>query len=161
MALAIRRAALADLSVLTTIEARGFPDPWPEEALASYLEDPRTLVLLAEGPEPVGFLIARVEGKPGGPKAVHIHDLAVDPPYRRQGVGTALLAELVRRARRIRALRIVLEVRVGNEGARRFYHALGFEVTAEVPGYYEDGEGALRMELDLSRPSPLGTRGRG
>ncbi|MCX7750491.1 MAG: GNAT family N-acetyltransferase [Candidatus Bipolaricaulota bacterium] len=151
----VRHARGADLPALALIEAQSFPDPWPEEALAGYLADPGAIVLIAEGPPALGFLIARLERTIGRSPALHIHDLAVDPAHRRKGVGRALVRELCRWGLRTRVSRVILEVRARNEVAQRFYQSLGFKVTAAVPGYYEDGEGALRMELDLSPPSSL------
>src|SRR5204862_6372201 len=54
---------------------------------------------------------------------------------------------------------IHLELRAGNEAARRFYRAMGFYETVLVPGYYRSGEGrkegALRMLRVLRVPGPL------
>lgn len=156
----IRRALLADLQALAGIEARSFPDPWPEEELRGYLEDPGAVVLLAEDPEPIGFLVARAE-RQGGAWVVHIHDLAVDPVHRRRGAGRALVQALVSTARR-RVPRVVLEVREGNTAAQALYRSLGFRVIHRLPNYYDDGEPALRMELDLAPPrGPASERGRG
>jgi ribosomal-protein-alanine N-acetyltransferase len=38
-----------------------------------------------------------------------------------------------------------LELRAGNEAARRFYRALGFSETIMIPRYYGGSEAALRM----------------
>jgi ribosomal protein S18 acetylase RimI-like enzyme len=54
---------------------------------------------------------------------------------------------------------IHLELRAGNDAARRFYRAMGFYETVLVPGYYRSGEGrkegALRMLRVLRVPGPL------
>ncbi len=156
----VRNAVLADLPTLAAIERRSFPDPWPAELLAAYFGDPRALILVAEDPEIVGFLIAREESALWGSRTLHIHDLAVDPNHRRRGAGSALLAELIAVASGRGVPRIRLEVRVTNEGARRFYNAHGFRPVRRLPCYYEDGGPALRMELDLRRATG-GTPGRG
>lgn len=147
----VRNAAPADLPAIAAIEGRSFPDPWPEELLAAYFGDPRALILVAEEGGLVGFLIARDESTLWGSRALHIHDLAVDPDHRRRGVGTALLAELKTVARERGVPRIRLEVRLHNEGARRFYEEHGFRAVRRLARYYEDGSPALRMELDLGR----------
>jgi len=53
----------------------------------------------------------------------------------------------------------VLELRAGNDAARRFYRAMGFYETVLVPGYYRSGEGrkegALRMLRVLRAPGPV------
>lgn len=157
----IRRASTDDLAALAAIEARSFPDPWPPELLGGYLEDPQAVVLLAEDRKPLGFLIARLERR-GRERSFHIHDLAVDPAHRGHGTGRALVRALASTARRRRVPRVLLEVREGNTAAQALYRTLGFRVIHHLPNYYEDGEPALRMELDLGLPrGPASERGRG
>jgi len=145
----IRPATPTDLSAIAAIEETSFPDPWAAESLGAYLEDPQALILVADDPEPIGFVIARVESSRRTGRALHIHDLAVAPPCRRQGAGTALLNEVIAIARDQGVPRVRLEVRVQNESAQAFYARLGFRVVRRLPRYYEDGGAALRMELDL------------
>jgi ribosomal-protein-alanine N-acetyltransferase len=54
--------------------------------------------------------------------------------------------------RRSPGTRLILEVRVGNHGARSFYKKLGFHESARMPGYYPDGEDGVIMELGVSAP---------
>lgn len=149
----VRPARPTDLPAIAAIEARSFPDPWPEALLAGYFDDRQALILLAEEEEPLGFLIARVESPPRGGRTLHIHDLAVDPPHRRRGVGSALLAALTQAALREHISRLQLEVRVGNEAGLRFYERHGFRVTRRLAHYYEDRGAALRMERLLTPPA--------
>jgi ribosomal protein S18 acetylase RimI-like enzyme len=48
-------------------------------------------------------------------------------------------------------LRIDLELRANNEGARAFYERLGFEALNVVQGYYQGVEPALRMTKRLGK----------
>lgn len=57
---------------------------------------------------------------------LNIHDLAVLPERRGQGVGTALLAAAERKARADGCCKLTLEVLDDNEGARRLYESVGF-----------------------------------
>ena len=57
---------------------------------------------------------------------LNLHDLAVLPEQRGQGVGGALLAALEARARADGCCKITLEVLDNNHGARRLYERLGF-----------------------------------
>lgn len=145
----VRPAARTDLPAIAAMESQCFPNPWPQDSIAAYFDDDRTVILVGERSEPIAFLIARREYPPRGGPVLHIHNLAVAPPHRRQKVGSALLAELIARAGEIP--RIQLEVRVENEAARCFYEHHGFTVVRRMAHYYEDGGAALRMELDLSR----------
>lgn len=149
----IRRATHADLPAIVAIENQSFADPWSQDSIEAYFDDNRTVILTAEDLEPIAFLIARNESTPRGGRVLHIHDFAVAPAHRRQGVATTLLAELVAIARALGVRRIRLEVRVENETARRFYRHHGFSVVRRVTRYYEDGAAALRMERRIAAGS--------
>ncbi len=71
--------------------------------------------------------------------------VAVDPSMRRRGVARELLARVADDARSLGAKTCSLEVRVSNEGAQRFYHALGLADVGTRPRYYSDREDALIM----------------
>lgn len=58
---------------------------------------------------------------------VNLHDFAVLPEAQSKGVGTALLLEIERRARRRGCCKITLEVRDANERAKDLYARSGFE----------------------------------
>lgn len=68
--------------------------------------------------------------------------MAVDPAYRRKGIGRSLLetAFSLLRCRSMRA-----EVRRSNLGAQAFYETMGFRRVGEIPNYYGN-EDALIME---------------
>jgi len=87
-----------------------------------------------------GFTVARrvAEGES------EILNLAVAPPYRRLGIGRALLEQV--RARLPGA--IYLELRASNSGARRFYEALGFqEIGVRREYYHYPPETAIVMKF--------------
>jgi ribosomal-protein-alanine N-acetyltransferase len=81
----------------------------------------------------------------------HILAIAVDPPYRMQAVGTALMTNILDRLRMKGAKQVRLEVRKSNMAARRFYLKLGFVEREEVPYYYEDGETAIVMTINFDK----------
>ena len=52
-----------------------------------------------------------------------------------------------------------LEVRAGNLAAQKMYLGFGYEIVGRRPRYYrENGEDALLMTLDLTRPNPVNPR---
>lgn len=57
---------------------------------------------------------------------VNIHDLAVLPEYRGQGVGRKLLSAVEAKARELGCCRVTLEVQENNLTARRLYEHTGF-----------------------------------
>ena len=94
-----------------------------------------------------------------GDERAHLVLLAVRPSHRRLGIGQRMLEWLLESARVAGMASIHLELRAGNDAARRFYRAMGFYETVLVPGYYRSGEGrkegALRMLRVLRSPGPL------
>jgi [ribosomal protein S18]-alanine N-acetyltransferase len=94
-----------------------------------------------------------------GDERAHLVLLAVRPSHRRLGIGQRLLDWLLESARVAGMASIHLELRAGNDAARRFYRAMGFYETVLVPGYYRSGEGrkegALRMLRVLRSPGPV------
>ncbi len=61
-----------------------------------------------------------------GRPVMNIHDLAVLPEHRGNGIGRALLAAVERHARSLGCCKITLEVLDTNDGAKRLYAAVGF-----------------------------------
>ncbi|WP_413452182.1 ribosomal protein S18-alanine N-acetyltransferase [Georgenia phoenicis] len=70
--------------------------------------------------------------------------------HRGQGIGAALLADLLEQARAARSRHVFLEVRAGNATALRLYERAGFEPIGTRPRYYGD-EDAVVMRLTLRR----------
>ena len=97
--------------------------------LARGLRDhPAAFVLLAvAGGEPCGVAVC-VWGFStfAGLPSLNVHDLAVLPDRRSQGIGGRLLAEVADRARERGACKVTLEVHDTNEGAKRLYERSGF-----------------------------------
>jgi len=92
-----------------------------------------------------GFLVARqLVGE------AEILNFAVRGDSRRQGTGTALLAQALEWSKSYGAERVILEVRASNLAALRFYERHGFVVTGKRPRYYAVPiEDALLLNLSL------------
>ena len=81
----------------------------------------------------------------------YLQSIAVDDEARGAGVGSALFADALARARAAGARRMVLDVRVGNDGAKRLYARLGMRVIATSPGFVLPGVHRVhRMGIDLT-----------
>lgn len=98
-------------------------------------------------------LAAAVVVQPG-PEDWDLLDLAVAPPFQRQGLARLLLERVVGSARAAGARRLLLEVREGNARALEVYRATGFEAIARRTGYYAAAvhpgrEDAIVMALPL------------
>jgi ribosomal-protein-alanine N-acetyltransferase len=85
------------------------------------------LVYVEESSDKIlGYIIFR----PGG----HIVSIAVDLPYRRRGIGTKLIKEVLK----VSYGNAMVEVRVSNKIAQMFYKKLGFIGSGSIPGFYEN-----------------------
>ncbi len=58
---------------------------------------------------------------------MNVHDIAVAPQYRGQGIGQALLDALELYAKTLGCCKLTLEVLSGNQTAQRAYQHFGFE----------------------------------
>ena len=101
--------------------------------LATQLDDPDVLILVAEQDEAViGYTFAAMEGYDykslRGPAAL-LHDVLVDPDYRGRGVGRHLLDETLSMLRSRGARQIVLSTADRNESAQRLFTRMGFRRT--------------------------------
>jgi len=69
--------------------------------------------------------------------------LAVDPDWRRQGLGARLMHAC---EARFDLPRFRLQVRKSNAPAIRLYRRLGYAIVDTLPGYYGDGEDGYVMD---------------
>jgi len=65
-----------------------------------------------------------------------ILNIGIDPDFKRQGHGTALLNYLIEELRKRNISEILLEVRAGNKSAIQFYMKQGFEEISVRKNYY-------------------------
>ena len=84
-------------------------------------------VLVAEiDGDVVGFLVLAFVSALSGLRAL-IDDQVVNPAYRRQGIGAALVEAAIQRASRRGATHLLVDTSRGDPEARDFYQACGFE----------------------------------
>jgi ribosomal-protein-alanine N-acetyltransferase len=141
----IRSLGYSDLPQVIAIERRAFPTPWSLAMFVLELSKPSSICLAAvegdgsaRGPL-VGYLVCSRYAD-----AWHLMNIAVDPPFRRRGIGAALLARLLEQAGADAAY--TLEVRPSNRPAIELYQRFGFRSAGMRPRYYQDtGEDAVIM----------------
>jgi len=79
----------------------------------------------------------------------HISTIAMQPNWRRRGIGELLLAAMLDRATELEADMATLEVRVSNVTAQNLYHKYGFRQAGLRRRYYRDSdEDALIMSTE-------------
>jgi ribosomal-protein-alanine N-acetyltransferase len=128
----IRKMHAADVSEVVEIEHMSFTSPWSK---AAFLAEILKLYSLTK--------VAVLRGKISGYICVehimdegHILNLAVHPDFRRRGIGTKLMEEVMDELKKNDCRYLYLEVRVSNLGARKFYERRGFRVVGIRKCYY-------------------------
>jgi ribosomal-protein-alanine N-acetyltransferase len=147
MKIDFREATGEDIAEIIAIEKASFEFPWSEEMFLNQMKlKGIAAVIVAEIEDALaGYSIVWFEGPDS-----HILNIAVDPSFRRRGVASGILEEVIRRSRKKGCSRLYLEVRKGNRPASDFYLAKGFKLKGIIEGYYqENGEDAIVLELPL------------
>lgn len=134
----LRQLSWDDMESLAELEASCFETPWSQEDYEIQFEEvPGTAAL---GLEHGGRLVAAAVYTPADP-GLYVLTLAVHEDYRRRGLATRLVRELVALGKSL-----TLHVRAGDRGARTLYRGLGFFDVRTESGFYEDnGEDAVLM----------------
>ena len=123
-----------------------FPkDTWTIFDVFAVLSLPNIVRLKAVDEERlVGFIV----GERNPPQNMAwIATFGVDPDYRDQGIGAALLETC---EHQVRMPKIRLSVRRSNEHAIRLYKRVGYREVSTWPRYYRGGENALVMEKSVN-----------
>lgn len=131
---------------IAEMERLCFPDPWSENSVASELDNPLSLWLVAEADgKVVGYI-----GSQSAAGESDIMNLAVLPEGRRFGVAMALISALEDSLKKAGNTALMLEVRDSNEPAITLYEKMGFVCVGVRPKYYfhprEDAR-IMRKEL--------------
>jgi ribosomal-protein-alanine N-acetyltransferase len=146
MSLVIRRMTVEDVPTAHEIDVSSFTLPWPERSFRFEVTDnpaARCWVADLDG-RVVGILVIWLIVD-----EAHIATLATHPEFRQQGIAKRLLVSALDHAYTEGARSAFLEVRTGNETARRMYKKFGFEVVGVRERYYKDNnEDAILMTLD-------------
>ncbi|HYN59633.1 MAG TPA: GNAT family N-acetyltransferase, partial [Rubrivivax sp.] len=115
--LPLRPMQLADLDAVMSVERSAYSFPWShgnfiDSLAAGYLAE----VLLIQGAGLVGYYVAMQ-----GVDEMHLLNLTVAPAHQRRGHSRTLLDALQRHCHERQMHKLWLEVRLGNQHARRVY----------------------------------------
>jgi ribosomal-protein-alanine N-acetyltransferase len=148
----------SDLPRLMAVMNAAFDPKWGEAWTRRQVEDSlltgfcNYFLVTPEGIEvtaneqPAGFTLSRtISGE------TELLLLAVDPQYRRRGLGTVLVEALVQDSRARGAKRLFLEMRRANP-AEHLYRRMGFEPIGERPNYYRTSDGQRIDAVTFARP---------
>jgi ribosomal protein S18 acetylase RimI-like enzyme len=92
-------------------------------------------LVAVEREEVIGFIIF---------KNGYIMNFAIQPEFRKMGIGKKLIGELMKKNKTIR-----LKTRENNKEAIDFFKKLGFREKSKIEHYYFNGENAIKMELKI------------
>src|SRR5207245_8327313 len=121
----VRQADVRDLPRIMGIERIAFDHPWSEESFMREFALPfsrTTIATATRAVKIVGYLCRWLVAD-----ECHILNVAVDPKFRRIGVASGLMYEVIAEAELKGAEIITLEVRRSNLAARGLYRKLKFE----------------------------------
>ena len=136
------------VSQVAQLEKECFHDPWSENSIASELNNPLSLWLVAvDGQQVAGYV-----GSQSVMGEADMMNIAVSTQYRRMGIAQELVERLVKLLQEKDVYSLTLEVRASNEPAKALYSKLGFEQVGRRPNYYRNPkEDALILRKEWDR----------
>lgn len=118
---------------VAALEQLCFSCPWSENAIIHELTSKISLWLVAvKQGKVIGYV-----GCQYGYGEADMMNLAVTPEFRRNGIGKALVAELIAQLQGIQVHSLSLEVRQSNLPATMLYENMGFAQVGLRPNYYQ------------------------
>jgi ribosomal-protein-alanine N-acetyltransferase len=166
-AMQIREWRSGDFEALYELDRACFPAPiaYSRRTLRKFLGLPGAECLIAEaGGLIAGFILTHCASELASrrtrtpataqeqtPRRGHIISLDVGRPFRRSGIGSALLraAEKSLMTRGVRA--VDLETAVDNPAAVAFWRRHGYAIAGTIANYYDDGGDAFAMSKIMPR----------
>ena len=138
----LEKMTSAHIDGVCKIEEACFAHPWSRQSVESELANENSVFIVAvEGEKVIGYI-----GMSGVIDEGYIFNVAVNADFRRKGVGTALINELVTYGKKNNLCFITLEVRESNQAAISLYSDFGFIKVGERKNYYSDpAENAILM----------------
>ena len=146
---AIRPLTLENLDEVLRVNFRCFRggENYTKHTFSYLLNEPETLSYRAVTPagEMAGFVFVMINQE----GAAHVTTIGVSPEHRRRGIARRLLEHVERALKRKGLSTVVLEVRVGNDGAQNLYRRSGYAVVQRISSYYNNGEDGFLMMKSL------------
>jgi ribosomal-protein-alanine N-acetyltransferase len=145
--LLIRQVHPNDIFSVIKITYESLPERYNPIIFNTFYENyPEGFLIAEKNRKIVGFII----GTKTSHDTVRITMLAVNKDYRRQGFGSNLLINLLKKLAEKNISQVDLEVKTDNNAAINFYKKHGFTITDNVPSFYKSGEDAYIMRRILN-----------
>lgn len=149
----IRWMLRTDLPQVLSIEQKSFGHPWSEEEFRQNLRKREAIGMVAETKDEkgaskiLGYVCYEIHSN-----HISLTNLAVDPEYRRQGVGSEIVDKMVQKLESHRRQKLTAAIGEKNLDAQLFFRDHDFKATRVAKSYYQDtGEDAFVMERYHSR----------
>lgn len=133
----IQKMTFDDLDEVYEIDKESFPIPWTK---TSFEEELKNMLAM--------YLVAKEDGKVIGYigswmiiDECHITNIAILSSYRRKGIASELVKELIKYCNENGISYVLLEVRLNNTPAQRLYEKFGFKTDGIRKGYYKNPDG--------------------
>ncbi len=150
----VRRCTLEDLEGVIEVNEQELPEDYPYFFYKSILDNyPESfLVACNSNKEIIGYIMWRVERTPSINSLKlknngHLVSIAVLKTYRQLGIATTLLSHSMKKIKKYKIDKYVLEVRVSNFEATNLYKKFNYQTHSIKEKYYRDGENAYYMIL--------------
>ncbi len=145
----LRFYTYSDLASIAKLEKQCFSEPWSFKALEDFISYPTNNILVCEGENGIvlGYITFSLILD-----ELQIANVAVDTSQRRQGIGQALVSELIKYGDKKDCLIITLEVRKSNIPAIMLYEKCGFSKVGLRKNYYKSPvEDGILMNYTFNR----------
>lgn len=138
--LEIIKAAESDVDAIVCLANRSGLALWRRDDYAEAANSRDRLLLAARknAENVVGFILLQLLSASGDAVDVEILNIAVDPRFKRKGIGGRLLAAALEMIPTVPDSKVLLEVRASNHSAVAFYRRYGFQEQAVRRAYYRD-----------------------
>jgi ribosomal protein S18 acetylase RimI-like enzyme len=143
MSFIITQATRADIPAMMALNAASMPEHYTPQFWTVHFNQFGDMLFVAKvDSEVIGYVLCREETV-NTIRTGLVISIAVDPHYRRLGVGEELMkrAHFAMRERRVAVAS--LQVRKSNASAIAMYAKMGYKANLSIPGYYtnppEDG----------------------
>jgi [ribosomal protein S18]-alanine N-acetyltransferase len=147
----LRPLALDHLQEVLRLNIRCFQngDNYTKHTFDYLLNEPRTLSygVWTEREDMAAFAFVMVADN----GSAHLTTIGVAPEHRRRGLALMLLEKIETALLNRSVNTLILEVRVGNEGAQKLYRGTGFNVVQRIIKYYNNGEDCFLMMKALKK----------
>ena len=130
----ITKMAQCHVSQIADLERLCFNDPWSENSIASELNNKLSHWLVAlDGEKVIAYVGSQtVLGE------TDMMNIAVHPDYRKRGIATELIQELINALNERNSHSLMLEVRESNDPAKELSLKMGFEMVGIRKNYYRN-----------------------